>query len=88
MKEIMKETDFRKMLPLYGKWKVATVNFLSQEGKNSNHALILLGKSIDDGIIECNVKFPHANLRGFCVFRANGQESFYGAGLGGKKGMS
>jgi len=85
----MSEINFKKMLPLYGKWKVAengaTVNFLPQDGETSSHGLILLGKSVDDGIIECDVRFSDANPNcgAFVVFRANGQESFFGAGLGG-----
>ena len=83
------EINFKKMLPLYGKWKASEngnmVSFLSPDGEDSSNGLLLLGRSVEDGIIECTINFPNANTNcgAFIIFRANGQESFYGAGLGG-----
>lgn len=85
----MSEVDLKKILPLYGKWHPdangSHINFDSGEGDEASHGLVLLGRSVDDGIIETSIKLTDANedCGAFLVFRANGQEKFLAAGLGG-----
>src|SRR6266446_6019012 len=86
----MSEIDFRKMLPLYGNWEVIgsnTARFASDPIAGS-HGLVLLNRSVDDGTIDCNVRIPHPTdaCGTFVVFRANGQDAYYAAGLGGWEG--
>jgi len=84
----MRELDFSKMLSLYGNWEVQaqgkTANFKS--GKDDpSHGLALFSRSVDDGIIECQIELPEPteNSGAFVVFRANGQRNYCAAGLGG-----
>lgn len=85
----MREIDYDRMLPLYGKWEIdeATGNAVYQDeaGDESSHGLVLLGKAVDDGIIEATIKLPEPNdsCGAFIVFRAEGQQSYFAAGLGG-----
>ncbi len=46
---------------------------------------VLLGKVVDDGIIETIITLPEPNESSgaFVVFRAEGQERYFAAGLGG-----
>ena len=80
--------DYKKLLPLYGKWAISedgkTTTFLDVEGDHG-HGLALLGKSVDDGIIEASIKIesPNESTGAFIVFRASGQQTYYAAGLGG-----
>lgn len=85
----MAEIDFATMLPLYGAWAVSedqkTVHFTSENSSGGNHGLLLLGRPVDDGIIECTFKFPEPSNHcgAFIVFRGKGQDTYYAAGLGG-----
>lgn len=87
----MSEVDFRKMLPLYGKWSIPgpgnTVMF-SGGGDDGSHGLVLVDRSVDDGVIECKIQIPTPthSAGAFVVFRANGQDRYYAAGLGGWEG--
>ena len=85
----MANIDFKKMLPLYGKWAVPvdsqTAVFESAGEPDDSHGMVLLGRTVDDGVIECSVMLPNPNsdTGAFIMFRARGQESYYAAGLGG-----
>ena len=79
----MSEIDFRQMLPLYGVWEVpgsaSLLRFSGGDG-SASHGLVLIDRSVDDGLIECCVKLPRptSNTGAFVVFRASGQERYYG----------
>ena len=85
----MREIDYNKMLPLYGKWKIdeptGNAVYDDEGGDESSHGLVLLGKAVDDGIIETTITLPEPNdsCGAFVIFRAEGQESYFAAGLGG-----
>ena len=76
-------TDY---LPLYGKWtkEQGNIVFTSLDG-DSSHGLALFGYDMEDGEIEAEVKL--SGKLEYCgamiVFRANGQERYYAAGVGG-----
>ncbi len=92
----MTQIDFRKMLlPLYGHWEISPTGeharFRSGMGdqtprnEESSHGLALLGRSLDDGVLECAIELPAPSQHSgaFIVFRANGQSRYFAAGLGG-----
>jgi len=85
----MREINYDKMLPLYGQWKIdpntGNALFTDAGGNESSHGLVLLGKAVDDGVIEANITLPDPNdsCGAFVVFRAEGQQSYFAAGLGG-----
>lgn len=91
----MSKINFNKMLSLYGKWEVrwevdgseSIATFNAGENEQS-HGLSLLGNSLDDGTIKCSIVIPKTNQNtgAFVVFRANGQTSYYAAGIGGWEG--
>ncbi|MEW6441875.1 MAG: hypothetical protein AB1640_13150 [bacterium] len=88
----MATIDFRRALRLYGAWTAQTdgkkITYQRGEAEAASHGLLLLGRSVDDGIIECSVSLPEPsdNSGAFVVFRASGQENYYAAGLGGWDG--
>jgi hypothetical protein len=88
----MPQVDMGTLLPLYGDWstEAATgiVKFTADPGPEGSHGMALLPKFLDDGILSCTIKLPEANERSaaFVIFRANGQSSYYAAGLGGWEG--
>jgi hypothetical protein len=74
-------TDY---LPLYGKWTKEndSIVFTSTADEMEN-GLALFGKDLEDGEIEADVNISGALHSGaMIVFRANGQEHYYGAGVG------
>ena len=85
----MREIDYNKMLPLYGTWKIDDATggaVYDDEGSDdSSHGLVLLGKSVDDGVIEATISLPEPNddCGAYLIFRAEGQGSYFAAGLGG-----
>ncbi len=87
----MADVDLGKMLPLYGKWTVASnavVKFSSENSADASHGLALLSTPLDDGVLETDIQLPtaHASSGAFITFRGNGQTSYYAAGLGGWEG--
>jgi hypothetical protein len=88
----MSTIDLRKALRLYGAWSVQSdgrrISYQYGEGESASHGLLLLGRSVDDGLIECALTLPQPSDKSgaFVVFRASGQESYYAAGLGGWDG--
>src|SRR4051794_33495399 len=86
----MSSTKLKRLVPLYGSWKFAdngsTATCLgSGPNERGNHSLALLDNSLKDGIVECKIRVrgwaDHACV--MIVFRANGQERYLAAGLGG-----
>jgi hypothetical protein len=88
----MSHVDLEKMLPLYGDWKnssgTSIAKFQSDDSQDASHGLALFSTSLDDGVLECDIQLPtaHESSGAFIVFRANGQNSYYAAGLGGWEG--
>ncbi|MFZ4699769.1 MAG: hypothetical protein ACOYMG_06925, partial [Candidatus Methylumidiphilus sp.] len=73
-------------LPLYGKWTREQENIVfTGVDSDPNHGLALFGYDLEDGEIEAEIKL--SGSIGYCgamiVFRANGQERYYAAGIGG-----
>lgn len=66
------------MLPLYGTWEVEPdgkeARYHDKGGGKSSHGLVLLGRSINGGIIGCSVTLsePNEGCGAFVVFRAEG----------------
>lgn len=83
----MSEIEFDKMLSLYGIWESVSTNTtrFKSDLKDGSHGLVLFSRSVDDGIIECDLQLsgPIESSGAFVVFRANGQNYYYAAGLGG-----
>jgi hypothetical protein len=86
----MSEIDFRKMLSLYGNWEIVGSNTakFTADPRDGSHGLALLNRSVDDGTIACTLRIPRPSddCGVFVGFRANGQDSYYAAGLGGWEG--
>lgn len=88
----MSNIDFKKMVSLFGVWEYLAdgvkVKFKTNDGDDSSHGLVLLSSSMDDGVLECDIQLPEADSHSgaFVVFRANGQSSYFAAGLGGWDG--
>ena len=89
--EIMKSIKFDKLLPLYGTWtssdngEVVAFDCQKKGSSEETHGLALLGIMLDDGSIECRITLEEPTERpgAMIVFRANGQEKYDAAGLGG-----
>ncbi len=85
----MTNFDFRKMIRLYGSWHLEKdeqrVTYEGGVDEEVSHGLALLSRSVDDGVIECDITIPEPSEKAGCfiVFRANGQREYYAAGLGG-----
>ncbi|MBF0508678.1 MAG: hypothetical protein HQK57_07115 [Deltaproteobacteria bacterium] len=86
----MKEVSLKKLLPLYGAWDISederSVTFRDRRADEpASHGLALVGHNIDDGSIECKVRMPttRPSPGASVVFRANGQEKYFAAGIGG-----
>ena len=87
----MKEVTFEKLLPLYGVWDISSdrhsVTFRNRKTADDpdSHGLAFLGHNIDDGAIACTLCIPQATPASgaMVVFRANGQERWFAAGIGG-----
>jgi hypothetical protein len=87
----MKHIKFDKLLPLYGSWTPSehgeAVQFDCQTDRShdDSHGLALLGTTLDDGSIECQITLDDLTEKpgAMIVFRANGQERYYAGGLGG-----
>jgi hypothetical protein len=87
----MKQISLSKLLPLYGVWEVvdddSSVTFRNRRSPDvpESHGLALIGHNIDDGSIECTIRIPAAkpSSGASVVFRANGQEKYFAAGIGG-----
>jgi hypothetical protein len=83
------ELDFRRVLSLYGAWQPqgdgALIRYGSEQNEEESHGLALFGRSVEDGIIECNMRLPRPtkDAAAFIVFRANGENRYCAAGLGG-----
>lgn len=73
-------------LPLYGKWTKENdiIVFTSVDGESS-HGLALFGYDLEDGEIEADINLSGdlEHCGAMIVFRANGQERYYAAGVGG-----
>ena len=88
----MADIEFDKMLSLYGKWEVLESGNLTRytagDGDEQSHGFSLLSKSVEDGVIDCTIQLPRPSesCGAFIVFRANGQSSYYAAGIGGWEG--
>jgi len=76
-------------LSLYGKWSKSNdqITFCSGDSGEESHGLSLFGYDLEDGEIEVDIELSgdgdlkHAGA--MIVFRANGQEKYYAAGIGG-----
>lgn len=78
-----KLTDY---LPLYGQWtkQEENIKFTHQEAESS-HGLALFSHDLEDGEIQANIRLAGDITRSgaMIVFRANSQEHYYAAGIGG-----
>ena len=74
-------------LPLYGKWTKETdkIAFTDSGDSESSHGLALFGHDLEDGEIEADITLSGNIGHGgaMIVFRANGQDRYYAAGVGG-----
>lgn len=77
-------TDY---LSLYGKWsrEENDIIFTSNNCEDSSHGLALFGYDLEDGRIEVDITLSGEINHGgaMIVFRANGQERYHAAGVGG-----
>ncbi len=92
--------DLSKMLPLYGHWTHPeagqTARFQTPDKPTNRlvpvpeptNGLALLSKTMEDGVLECAVQIStvRPDTGAFLIFRANGQNTWYAAGLGGWDG--
>jgi hypothetical protein len=72
-------------LPLYGKWiREQDKIICSSSLEDDNHGFALFGYDLEDGEIEAEISLGGDILQGgaMIVFRANGHELYYGAGVG------
>lgn len=74
-------------LPLYGKWSKdgdSSVYSSTQE-EVASHGLALFAHELEDGQVEAEIELTGDVEHGgaMIVFRANGQEKYYAAGIGG-----
>jgi hypothetical protein len=87
----MGQLKFDRLLALYGTWDVAaggasvTFHNKRKDDEETSFGLALFGEKVDDGVIECTVKVDAWNDHSgaMIVLRANGQQDYYAAGLGG-----
>ncbi|MEI7870192.1 MAG: hypothetical protein WCI11_20090 [Candidatus Methylumidiphilus sp.] len=73
-------------LPLYGKWSREDDKIIFTSSDNDlGHGLALFGYDLEDGTVEVEIKLEGniTKCGAMIVFRANGQELFYAAGIGG-----
>lgn len=73
-------------LPLYGRWtnEEGSIVFTGSDGE-PNNGLGLFGYDLEDGEIEADINLSsvQGGSSAMIVFRANGQERYYMAGVGG-----
>lgn len=87
----MSMIDLKKLVPLHGTWEVIQKGRAvrcSRKGATPGefgHALALLGETLKDGVVECRVRVGEwgPGSAAMIIFRANGEHSYYAAGLGG-----
>ncbi|MBF0426303.1 MAG: hypothetical protein HQL66_10860 [Magnetococcales bacterium] len=87
----MPQINLNKMLSLYGSWSVedgGLVAVFTCGAHEPSHGLSLLNASLDDGTIKCSIEIPEVTQHSgaFVVFRANGQNDYCAAGIGGWEG--